>query len=110
MLRDGDSLLRLESAPGRLGIRVRAIDGQLANYFDVERGLLVQHVEPSRPAAEAGLRAGDVVTSIDGATLERASQLRRHLRSVDRGATVTLDIVRDGAPMSIRVTLPDAGR
>ena len=48
---DGDhETLTLTTAehPSRLGIRVRAIDGQLANYFDVERGLLVQHVERRR--------------------------------------------------------------
>ena len=102
----GDALLRLESTPGRLGIRIRSIGGQLADYFGTERGLLVTHVEPSTPAAEAGLRAGDVITTIDGAALESFRQLGRHLRSVDPGTAVTLDIVRDGAPMSISVTLP----
>lgn len=110
-LRDivGDALLRLESAPGRLGVRVRGVDGQLADYFGVERGLLVTHVEPSTPAAEAGLRAGDVITMIDETAVHRRQELRRHLRSVDPAEEFTLRIVRDGTPLSIRVTLPDAG-
>lgn len=104
-----DALLRFESAPGRLGVRVRAVDGQLADYFGAERGLLVTHVEPSTPAAESGLRAGDVITMIDETTVNTRQELRRHLRSVDPAGEVTLSIVRDGAPVSIRVTLPDAG-
>ena len=110
-LRDivGDALLRLESAPGRLGVRVRAVDGQLADYFGTERGLLVTHVEPSTPAAEAGLRAGDVITMIDETAVNTRQELRRRLRSVDPAGEVILSIVRDGAPLSIRVTLPDDG-
>ncbi len=106
----GDALLRFDSTPGRLGIRVRVIDGQLADYFGVDRDLLVTHVEASTPAAEAGLRAGDVIKTIDDTAIDSSYQLRRHLRSVDAGTSVTLDIVRDGAAMSIRVTLPDAER
>ncbi|MYD69916.1 MAG: PDZ domain-containing protein [Acidobacteria bacterium] len=110
-LRDivGDALLRLESAPGRLGVRVRGVDGQLADYFGIERGLLVTHVEPSTPAAEFGLRAGDVITMIDETAVEGRQELRRYLRSVDPAEEFTLSIVRDGTPLSIHVTLPDAG-
>lgn len=107
---DGDILLRLETEPGRLGARLLAINGQLAGYFGVEQGLLVQHVEPSTPAAEADLRAGDVITAVDGVVFERPAQLRRHLRETEPGGAVTLDIVRNREPMSIRVTLPDDGR
>ena len=107
---DGDISLRLESEPARLGVRLLAIEGQLAGYFGVEQGILVQHVEPSTPAAEAGLSAGDVITAVDGVVLERPTQLRRHLRGIDPGGAITLDIVRNREPTSIPVTLPDDGR
>lgn len=106
----GDALERFDSRPGRLGVRVLGIEGQLADYFGTGQGLLVTHVEPSTPAAEAGLRAGDVITMIDETVIETSYQLRRHLREVDAAGTVTLGIVRDGEPLSIRVTLRDGGQ
>lgn len=105
-----NALARFGSGPGRLGVRVRGVGGQLADYFGAEAGLLVTHVEPSTPAAEAGLRAGDVITTIDETAVETSQELRRYLREVDAAGAVTLDIVRDGAPLSIRITLPDADR
>ena len=105
-----NALARFGSGPGRLGVRVRGVGGQLADYFGAEAGLLVTHVEPSTPAAEAGLRAGDVITTIDETAVETSQELRRYLREVDAAGAVTLGIVRDGEPLSIRITLRAAGQ
>ena len=89
----------------RLGIRGEAVDGQLAEYFGVSAGVLVRHVEEDTVAAAAGLRAGDVITAIDGEDVDDLGALRRRLSALDSGASFAISIMRDGAAMSLPAEL-----
>jgi len=91
----------------RIGITTQNLTDQLANYFGVSGrdGLLVTSVAENSPASKAGLRAGDVVTEVDGARLKNAGELSRALNRKDEG-DVSLTIVRDKKTRTIKVT-PD---
>ena len=91
----------------RLGIRGESVDGQLAEYFGVSAGVLVRHVEEDTVAAAAGLRAGDVITAIDGEQVEDLGPLRRRLAALDSGASFAISIMRDGAAMSLPAELAE---
>ena len=89
----------------RLGIRAESVDGQFADYFGVSAGVLVRHVEEDTVAAAAGLRAGDVITAIDGEAVEDVGALRRRVSALDPGASFA--IVREGAGMSLSAELEE---
>ena len=95
------------SGRARLGIRGESVDGQLAEYFGVAAGVLVRHVEEDTVAAAAGLRAGDVITGIDGEDVEDLGVLRRRLSALDSGASFAIAIMRDGAAMSLPAQLAE---
>ena len=91
----------------RIGIATQELRGQLADYFGVadRGGLLVTSVVENSPAAKAGLKAGDVLTEVDGTQLRNAGELSRALNRRDEGE-VTLTIRRDRKTRTIKVT-PD---
>lgn len=91
----------------RLGIRAESVDGQLAEYFGVSAGVLVRHVEEDTVAAAAGLRAGDVITAIDGEAVEDVRALRRRVSALDPGASFDIAITRGGAGMSLPAELEE---
>ncbi len=91
----------------RLGIRAESVDGQLAEYFGVSAGVLVRHVQEDTVAAAAGLRAGDVITAIDGEAVEEFRALRRRVSALDPGMSFHIAIVRDGAEMSLPAALEE---
>jgi serine protease Do len=68
-------------------------------------GALVTEVVPNSPAAESGLRPGDLVTSIDGDAVEGMSDLAARIRAIEPGTRVTLTIERSGRTMEVPVTL-----
>ncbi len=74
------SLDRLLS-PGRarLGVGVQDLTPDLASFFGVSGGVLVSSVEADRPAAKAGLKAGDVITAIDGKPVKSPAELVEQL-------------------------------
>ena len=83
--------------PGRLGVSVDTISGQLADYFGVSDGdgVLVTSVRDDSVAAAAGLCAGDVITAIDGRVVDDVTALRRRLAGVEPGEEIVISIVRD---------------
>jgi serine protease Do len=92
----------------RLGINAQDLSGQLGAYFGAPdgKGVLVTEVLPDTPAEKAGLKAGDVITRVEGKTIDTTSDLRENLRSKSATGEVALSILRRGSAMTVRVKLP----
>ena len=88
-------------ARSRLGVTVNELTPALAAYFGAADGVLVASVTADSPAARSGIKAGDVITSVDGRAITSAAGLVRELRSGSTGREVTLGIVRDKKPSSV---------
>jgi serine protease Do len=97
---------------GWLGVQVQVIDEDLAKSMKMSdtKGALVSNVSLGSPAEEAGLKAGDVVRALDGKAVETSEDLSTRVASMGPGASITLDVVREGAPKTVQVklgTFPD---
>lgn len=68
------------------------------------KGQLVAVVGPKGVAAGAGIRRGDVVTAIDGHSVATAGAMAAALRALPADKAVTVDLVRDGQPLSVSLT------
>ena len=93
----------MAASRGRLGVRVQDLSEELAAYFGVKSGVLVAGVEADAPAAKAGLKAGDVITAVNGAAIAYPSQLRSEVAKVEDGKTAELSVTRDKKPLSLKV-------
>ena len=89
----------------RIGVSTTTLTKQLAEFFGVAdgKGVLVTSVGTDSPASKAGIRAGDVITAVDGEKIDNAGDLSRALGKKNEG-DVTLTIVRDKNQRSITVT------
>jgi len=100
-------------AAGRsyLGVDIRDVtnDRLAALKLKEERGVEITMVDADAPAGKAGLREHDVILEFNGTAVESEEQIRRLIREVPPGRTVTLGISRDGNPMKISVQLADHG-
>jgi C-terminal processing protease CtpA/Prc len=85
----------------RLGISIETLDEQLAQYFGVKDGVLVKSVTADSAAAKAGLKAGDVITSVNGRQIYETSDVNR---AIDRTESdeFTIEITRDKKPQTIK--------
>ena len=93
------------SGNGRLGVSIEDLTDGLSEYFGVKHGALVRSVTDGTPAAKAGLKAGDVITAVNGSQVEEPSDVTRALDRVDQDAEVTLEIVRDKKAQTLKVKL-----
>ena len=94
----------------RIGIATQTLTKQLADYFGVSEGILVTSVNDNSPAAKAGLKAGDVITAVDGEKVASPGDISRVIGKKQDGP-VTLTVVRDRNTRSVIVTpeKPPAG-
>lgn len=92
------------------GMDVQAIDGGLADALGQEfpQGVLIGELHPQSPFAEAGLRPGDVILSVSGFAVNGADELDYRLITLGIGTTAELDLLRDGGPETVTVTLREA--
>jgi serine protease Do len=88
----------------RLGVTVTELTTQLADHLGAKNGVLVTSVTDGSPAAHAGIKAGDVIASVNGATVESRDDLARSLRQSD-GDEVTIGIVRDKRAQSVKAKI-----
>ena len=77
-----------------LGAEVESIDGQLAEYFGVEEGVLVRAVEQHTPGERAGLKAGDVIVSVNGKAVDSSRDVRNAIRSAPADKEIPIEIMR----------------
>ena len=96
---------------GRLGVRVENLNRDLGDYFGVAdgKGALVVEVVKDTPAERAGLKAGDVITSVGEKKIYDTDDLVSALRSRDAGR-VSLDVIRHGSRRTIEAELERAPR
>lgn len=96
---------------GLLGIIGGDVDEGLAEAFnsEVNIGAFVNEVAPDTAAEKAGLKAGDIITKINGNTLTGFNELRAKIASLGAGAEVELTIIRSGDEQKVKVTLDAAG-
>lgn len=88
-----------------IGISMRDIDDQLADFFQVKQGILVTNVMANSPAAEAGIKAGDVIVSFNGTDVDTARELMSELKDLSEGDEVQVGLVRDGTNQSFSLQL-----
>jgi serine protease Do len=88
---------------GRLGVRVQDLSEDLAGYFGVKSGVLVSGVDADTPAAKAGVKAGDVITAVNGNVIADPAELRREVAKVDDGKTADLAVTRDKKALTLKV-------
>lgn len=102
---DSGNLRVLPLRGGSLGITVSPLSEQLASYFGVKQGVLVTDVTSSSPAASAGVRAGDVITAINGQAVSSGAEVTRALRE-NRNDSVEISVTRDKKSLSLKATVP----
>ena len=107
---DQDGFVFAFGSSRRIGVSTTQLTKQLADYFGVPdgKGVLVSSVANDSPAAKAGIKAGDVITALDGERLEDAGDLSRALNKKKEG-DVTLTIIRNKSQRTITVT-PKEGK
>ncbi|MEH2922609.1 serine endoprotease DegP [Samsonia erythrinae] len=92
---------------GELGITGTELNSELAQAMkvDAQRGAFVSQVRPKSAADEAGIKAGDVIVTLNGKAIESFSALRAQVGSLPVGSKVALGLLRDGKPLTVSVTL-----
>ncbi len=88
-----------------IGINMGKLGPQMAQYFKVDQGVLVESVVEGGPAEAAGLSAGDIIQSIDGEQIASPKQLRQVLAKYQPGDETTLEFTRREKPMSLTFQL-----
>jgi S1-C subfamily serine protease len=91
-------------------VTVNSLSDQLAEYFGTKDGVLVASVTERSAAEKAGVKAGDVIVSVNGETVRDAAALRRQMQSVGSGGEFTLGIVRDRKPQTLKGKLESQTR
>ena len=94
---------------GHLGVNVTTVSPEDAEYFGLEevRGVLVQGAPDGSPAAEAGIRQGDVLLSLDGEPLESAGDLQQEVAERSPGDEVALEVLRERRTREVHVELAE---
>jgi serine protease Do len=90
---------------GRLGATLMPLEGQLRDYFGVSAGVLVSSVSADTPAADAGLRAGDVITAVNGRRVTTVNDVSRAVREASAGSSIELQVTRDRQETTMTATL-----
>ncbi len=72
-----------------------------------DSGVEVTMVDQDAPAGKAGIKERDVIVSVNGSTVQSVEQLRRMIREIPSGRVVTLSLIRDGQPLTLKAQLAD---
>ncbi len=107
-----DCLSFFGKARGYLGVRLLDLTPELRVHFgaDDETGAMISKVIEDSPADLAGLAVGDIITNIDGEPVGSARQLAARVGRKEKGESLQIDFLRDGAPISTQVEVGENER
>ncbi|BBS35864.1 serine endoprotease DegP [Enterobacter cloacae complex sp. 2024EL-00215] len=97
---------------GELGILGTELNSELAKAMkvDAQRGAFVSQVLPNSSAAKAGIKAGDVITSLNGKPISSFAALRAEVGSMPIGSKITLGLLREGKPVNVSLELQQSSQ
>jgi len=92
---------------GWLGVSIQDINPSLAKAMNLNpaKGALINEVFENSPADKGGIKAGDVVRSINGKVVENANDLRNTVATLRPGGTAEFEILRDGKALKLKVNI-----
>ena len=95
---------------GVLGVAGRTVNSEIAKAMELEttRGGFIEQIAPDSAAAEAGLKAGDVIVKVNGKQVKSFSELRGKIGSIGAGKKVKITVIRDGDEEDFTVKLKQA--
>ncbi|MFL9839516.1 DegQ family serine endoprotease [Sphingomonas sp. ST-64] len=101
-LMKGDKIER-----GYLGVGIQPLTEDLAKSFGVPkgRGELISRVEPGEAAAKAGIKQGDIIMKVDGKEVTPDTTLSYLAGALRPGSRVPIELIRDGKPVTVQVTV-----
>jgi serine protease Do len=107
-LKDGPGAV----ARGWIGVQIEPVTAEIADSLGMRnaRGALVADVQANSPAERAGIRAGDVIVSLNGEALDDARSLARRIASMAPGTSVRLAITRNGQEEAFTLRLGELSR
>jgi serine protease Do len=96
---------------GRIGVQIGAVSKQVAETLGLGKpiGALVEGVQAGLPAEKAGIEAGDIITKVQGKSVERFSDLPRLVGMVKPGDKVLLQVFHDGKYKDVTADVIDFG-
>jgi len=97
-----------DDEPGFLGVESLTLDDQLAEYFEVKEGALIQKVVKDSPAEKAGIKAGDVIVKLGSDDVRGTEGLRSAIRRHEPGDSVKVKLMRKGKEMTLDAVLSEA--
>jgi serine protease Do len=86
----------------QLGVSVSGLSDQLAEYFGTKTGMLVNDVTEGSAAAKAGIKAGDVIVSVNGSPVETSGDIGRHMQKLQSGDEFTVQVMRDRKSVTLK--------
>jgi serine protease Do len=92
---------------GWIGVQIQPVTGEIADGLGMKnaRGALVAEPQSGSPAAKAGIKAGDVIVSVNGEAVNDARTLARRISAMAPGTQVKLGVIRNGREDSLTLTL-----
>ena len=94
-----------EPAPTRLGIAVAPLEEAERSELGIEGGVRIREVDPNGTAAQAGIRAGDILVSIDHRAVEGPDQLAELVAELPEDRAVPVRLYRDGRSLFVALRL-----
>jgi serine protease Do len=104
---NGPDVMAMVPGRRRLGVGIQSLTPQLAEYFGTKPGVLVTSVDDDSPAAKAGLKAGDVITSVGDTPVTSPTDLMRAVRRADEGTDFSIGYTRDKKSVTATARIVD---
>ena len=94
---------------GALSIQIQPVTDEIQHYYKLpaKKGAFVQKVSADGPAERAGMKNGDIITTVDGKSVDTTENLIQMISAHRPGDTVSLGVLRDGRNVNLKVKLAD---
>ncbi|WP_395702987.1 Do family serine endopeptidase [Aquabacterium sp.] len=94
---------------GRIGVSIAPVTKEVAEAIGLGKpaGALVRGVESGQPAEKAGIEAGDIITKVEGKTIDGSVDLPRIVGAIKPGSKATLQVFRRGSYRDVTVTVAE---